>query len=190
MSTDSHRLGIGRNPRGKAHFLNLVAPQVADCVRAWRAECPELWPKDQREIDPAALRQALGQAQRLRLDPYLVAYVVMGAEWLFRARPLTLQDLEDDLDQLERRLARSTIAGTRPRLASPVTGGIARVVAGGCGGGLRRVVWRGCTTTWPSGSGRLPSPAGALWWPRKSATRRGRPLTSREVVRSRGRSPP
>ena len=114
--------------------MNVVAPEVAAYVRTWREECPELWTRDKRQIDATALREALGQADRLHLDPYLVAYAVMGAEWLFRARPLMLRDLEADLDELEERLCRSAIADARPHLASLLVGSIARALAGGLKG--------------------------------------------------------
>ncbi len=95
-------------------------------MRRWREENPEQWRPDRREIDAAELYAALDGAERISLDPYLLVYVVMGAEWLFRARPLTRRDVEASLDQFEFRLRRMAIADFEPWRASLLVGASAR----------------------------------------------------------------
>ena len=125
MGRPANRLGIPEKRPQEAHFLDPLTLAVAWHVAGWRRENPEQWVVRQQEIDPTGLRAVLGKAERMGLDPYLVAHVILGAEWLFRARPLTQADIESTLDELERRLRRSTAFGLRPWLASLLVGAMA-----------------------------------------------------------------
>jgi hypothetical protein len=53
-----------------------------------------------------------------------LAYVIMGAEWLFRARPLTQRDVEGALDRLEAKLRRMGLGDAMPWEASLLVGGM------------------------------------------------------------------
>lgn len=124
MGRRVNRWGNLRKRQGNAHFLALVAAEVAAQVATWRAEAPAQWKPRQRELDVERLRLALHRAKSLKVDPYLVAFVIMGAEWLFRARPLGLDDIHGCLDQIEAKLRSRGLGDTLPWQASLVVGGI------------------------------------------------------------------
>ncbi len=104
--------------------MALAAPAIASQVVKWRAELPAQRKARQQELDVERLRLALHRAESLRVDPYLVAYVVMGAEWLFRSRPLEPEDLAKALDQLEAKLRQVGIGDVMPWEAALLVGGI------------------------------------------------------------------
>src|SRR5262249_6527819 len=87
-----------------------------------------------RQLDAERLRLALHRADHLQVDPYLLAYVILGAEWLFRARPLTEDEIAASLDQLESRLRRMGIGDSMPWEASLLVGGIYPGVVSGLRG--------------------------------------------------------
>lgn len=134
MGRRVNRWGIVEKWQGKAPFLSRVAPAVAFQVEKWRNEVPEQWGTERRGLDAERLRLALHRADYLKVDPYLVAYVIMGAEWLFRTRPLTQQDIEDSLDQIEAKLRTMGIGGSMPWHSSLLVGGIYRDVVAGLRG--------------------------------------------------------
>jgi hypothetical protein len=103
----------------------LVASEVAHQVKAWRKDIETEWGARSLELDVHALGEVLAKAEGLGLDPYLVAFVIMGAEWLFRARRLTGEEIGAKLDELEQRLSQSVLADWEPELASLLVGGIA-----------------------------------------------------------------
>jgi hypothetical protein len=119
-----NRWGDLRKRRGNAHSLALAAPAIAFQVAKWRAELPANGKAKPRELDVERLRRALHRAESLQVDPYLVAFVVMGAEWLFRARPFEPEDIAASLDQLEAKLRAVGIGDVMPWEASLLVGGI------------------------------------------------------------------
>ena len=131
MGSRVNRWGNLRKRHGNAHFLALVAREVAFQVAKWRAEAPEQWKAGARGLDVERLIRALDRAESLKIDPYLVPFVIMGAEWLFRVRPLTLADIHGSLDQLEGKLRGAGLGDTMPWQAALLVGGIyPGVVAG------------------------------------------------------------
>jgi hypothetical protein len=131
----------------------LVASEVAHQVKAWRKEVESEWGAGSLEIEVPALHRSLVRAQSLGVDPYLVAFVVMGAEWLFRARRLTQEEIASKLDELEERLARSVLADWEPELASLLVGGIAESAFRALGGVVYLVslgTWARPKYTWRS----------------------------------------
>jgi len=156
--------------------LGLIASQAAQQIGAWRKEAVTEGEAGLPEIGAPELHKTLVRAESFGLDPYLVAFVIMGAEWLFRARRLTREEIETKLDELEQRLRQSVLADWEPELASLLVGGI----AGSAFKALDRVVYVVSLGTWATpeytwrGSPRArpdrASPARALIYPR---TRRG-----------------
>src|SRR4051812_21351029 len=81
--------------------------QVADLVSEWRKEVDERplrrkgdkGPQD-RCVDRASLEKVFTRWATLGLDLRLLAYVVLGSEWLFRARRATESDVEAELAKL------------------------------------------------------------------------------------------
>jgi hypothetical protein len=131
MAGRTNRLGNPPKWHGKAHFLDSVASEVAFHVAKWRAEAPEQWGERPRELDVERLRRVLHDADHMKLDPYLVAFLIMGTEWLFRVRPLKQEDAERSLDELELRLQRTALSDSQPWQASLIVGGIYPVVSRG-----------------------------------------------------------
>lgn len=131
MDAPSDRLCIRKNSGGNAHFLDEIASQVAVHVAKWRAEIPELWKPRYYSLDEARLRAFLERAASKGLAPKFVSHVILGSEWLFRARPLTQSDVEAHLDEIEQRLRRSVLADWKPWLAALVVGSIAQGVIEG-----------------------------------------------------------
>ena len=116
------RLGIPRKRGPNARFRDLAAAQVAWYVEKWRRDAPEQWSAAAR-IDVPALRDSFDAAKTLDVDPYLVGYVVMGTEWLFRVRRLTQDEILSILDQAEATVGR--LVDTRPWVASLATAALA-----------------------------------------------------------------
>jgi len=175
VSPPRGRLGIPPKQGGNAYLLGLVASEAAHQIRAWRREVETEWRAGSPEIEVSALRNALVRAESLGLDPYLVAYVIMGAEWLFRARRLTRPEIGTKLDELEQRLRQSLLAGWEPQLASLLVGGIAESAIKA----LDRVVYFVSLGTW----------AGPEYTWRQSLTARMEPSSvTRELIYPRGKS--
>jgi hypothetical protein len=84
--------------------LDRMVADTARLVRRWRAEAPEQWPKAQREFDPAKLRGVLTPWIAAGLDPRLLLYLILGTEWLFRARRAAAEDIQGEIRRLEAQL--------------------------------------------------------------------------------------
>lgn len=126
-----------------AHLLDLVASEAAHQIKVWRKGVETEWGAGFLEIEVPTLRRVLVRAESLGLDPYLVAFVIMSAEWLFRARRLTREEIGTKLDELEERL-RQSVADWEPELASLLVGGIAESAFKA----LDRVVYLVSLRTW------------------------------------------
>src|SRR2546427_6600694 len=107
MSPHRGRLRKPSEQGGNAHLLSLVASQAAHQVMAWRKEVETEGGAGLLEIEAPDLHKTLVRAESFGLDPYMVAFVIMGAEWLFRARRLKREEIEAKLDELQQRLRQS-----------------------------------------------------------------------------------
>jgi hypothetical protein len=66
-------------------------------IREWRSEIAEQWPPGGVNIDAEEMVALLRTGEGLGWDPQMVLWVVLNAEWLFRARAARADDVEAEL---------------------------------------------------------------------------------------------
>ncbi len=101
-----------------------LVSRVADAtrlVRAWRSEVAGQW-KGGLEIDQEKMVALLHDGHRLGLDPEMVLWAVLGAEWLLRARPATDADVEAELAKIRNALLRGSSDPNHAILVEEVAG--------------------------------------------------------------------
>ena len=89
-------------------------------IRGWREGVRDQWSPGELQIDLHALRELLELWKRLGLDPGLLLYVLLGTEWIFRARPMTEEDMERELGKIESNLSKPDRPVLEPWQASLV----------------------------------------------------------------------
>src|SRR5207247_6594705 len=86
------RLEDSRKRRGIFHGPR-TARLMARQIGVWRLEVANQWPVGRLEVNARALEGVLRHWKVSRLEPRLLVYLVLGCEWLFRARLPTEKDI-------------------------------------------------------------------------------------------------
>lgn len=118
MLARSSRLDIREREAGNAHFLDLVAREATYWIARWRQEVSGTAGSARVEVHAHDLADVLKKAEGLRVDPYLVAFIVIGSEWLCRARPLTSKEIASCQEEMERHVRRVLLDEMKPEVAS------------------------------------------------------------------------
>lgn len=89
----------------------LLASRVAFAaamIRDWRSEVAKQWSVSALKLEQPELVALLGTWQARGLDPETVLWAVLGAEWLFRARRATDEDVRAELNKIRDALLRGS----------------------------------------------------------------------------------
>jgi hypothetical protein len=79
-----------------------VGEWVGQQIGRWRVEAEQA-----RKPDLEALQRVVSEIAESGVPEGLVVYVVLGCEWLFRARRVTASDVEEVVGRLRERLSNS-----------------------------------------------------------------------------------
>ena len=81
--------------------LSSEAVLTTQHIQKWRLEVRDQWSVTGCEIDPEEVCRSLIAWEGMGCEYGLLLYLVLGTEWLFRARKPTLEDLEEQLIEIE-----------------------------------------------------------------------------------------
>ena len=93
--------------RDQIPHLGHMAEMAAAWIQTWRQEVVDQWPTGRLAVQAKQLRTCLETWAEAGHDPRLLAYIILGTEWLFRARQATQEDVEEQLMRIEDRLCGS-----------------------------------------------------------------------------------
>ena len=96
---------------GKNPPLRQNSENATKLIREWRSELASDEGPRKLEISASELEQLLDESKVIELDPALTLFVIMGTEWLFRAR---LKASEEDIRHELRKIQSSLCRGVRP----------------------------------------------------------------------------
>src|SRR5207247_5326070 len=91
-------------------------------IRAWRSEVAEQWPPGGVNIDTVDLVRLLSIGEARGWDPQMVLWVSLNAEWLFRARLATHDDVEAELVKIRDALLKGSRDPNHAVLVEQVAG--------------------------------------------------------------------
>ncbi len=103
---------------------------AATCIGKWRLEVADQWSRAGPEINSGALEELLAAWEQVGLEYGLLLYLVLGTEWMFRARRPTRDDLEEQLLQIEAGLSKPLHPALTPLQARLVVNAIESTLIG------------------------------------------------------------
>jgi len=98
-------------------------------VRRWRRAVAGEWSPAELTIELGGLRDLFTMWQAFGLDPGALLHVILGTEWLFRARRTTDEDVERELAKLESNLAKPLRPLLEPYQAAILVSALAGPIA-------------------------------------------------------------
>jgi hypothetical protein len=145
-----------------------VPARAAILIREWREGVGDQWLPGELTIDHRALPELFKHWEGIGLDRGLLLYMILGTEWIFRARPISDADLERELGKIESGFAKTL----EPWQASLVTSALAPSLRDQMKG-VRYLV----------SLGRWTEPDRQRVWEMRALTRRENPPQRRKLQR-------
>ncbi len=116
---------VGSKTGGNPLVGDSVAAHALELLEEWRGAVRDQWLPAELQLSPGKLREALDLWKGFGLDPGELLYLILGTEWIFRARPVTGEDIERELGKIESNLAKPGHPVLEPWQASLVTSALA-----------------------------------------------------------------
>jgi len=109
---------------GEVFHPDQVVAGTAELADSWRAEVAAAADRRQRRVDRKRLTRLFEGWNREWLEPGLLAYVILGCEWLFRARLGTIEDIDRELMRVEAQFCNPARGVLEPDQASLLIGAL------------------------------------------------------------------